>query len=369
MKLIIIILTYLSLYCFGYTKSLFIRNKRFIVRGLPLNYSMPITFSIARNLNSTPIIQAINAVRRNTCITFSRVSTGPSQIRFVSGRRCSSFIGRISTGRANVVTMAPKCLTRGAVQHFLGHALGLFSEETRPDRDSFVTIQQSNVRPNFIAVFDKNIDGNAIITNVHYDYGSVMHNAVGFLTRNKQPTMTLVYPRFAPVVGQRAGFSFNDYKILNAFYCSNRCTNTINCQNNGYQDPNNCNQCKCPSFHTGNQCQNIKPSQNGCGTQNFNVNQTVGRLRVSGAKRCYYQFTTTPGSQIQLNIVAARLPGGRCWRNKGIEVRIFLDKSVSGARFCGKVGRRSLRSFNNTILLQYVGRKTNHMMRINFRRV
>lgn len=51
---------------------------------------------------------------------------------------CSSHLGRI--GGKNELRLADDCLTHGMVIHELLHALGLWHEHSRYDRDTFVGI-------------------------------------------------------------------------------------------------------------------------------------------------------------------------------------------------------------------------------------
>ena len=44
---------------------------------------------------------------------------------------------------------------------------------------------------------------------------------------------------------------------------SDRCSNAITCQHEGYQDPNNCYKCKCPDGLAGDHCDRLQPSVNG----------------------------------------------------------------------------------------------------------
>ena len=59
--------------------------------------------------------------------------------------RCSSSVGRV--GGQQVLSLGNGCLYSGIVQHELMHALGFWHEQSRTDRDSFVTILVNNIIP------------------------------------------------------------------------------------------------------------------------------------------------------------------------------------------------------------------------------
>jgi hypothetical protein len=62
--------------------------------------------------------------------------------------------------------------------HELGHALGLFHEQSRPDRDDYVTVLTNNINPAAIPNFDKSSSDDVQTYGIPYDYGSVMHYAL-----------------------------------------------------------------------------------------------------------------------------------------------------------------------------------------------
>ena len=59
--------------------------------------------------------------------------------------------------------------------HELGHAMGFYHEQSRPDRDQYVTIQYSNIRffkdRNFRKFSTRWIN----VYGIPYDYRSIMH--------------------------------------------------------------------------------------------------------------------------------------------------------------------------------------------------
>ena len=69
---------------------------------------------------------------------------------------CYSYVGRI--GLQQPINYAPGCTDRyGTVQHEMYHALGFFHEQSRTDRDDFVTINFENVEPGNYLFMTKDI--------------------------------------------------------------------------------------------------------------------------------------------------------------------------------------------------------------------
>jgi len=81
---------------------------------------------------------------------------------------------------------AGSCLGKGTIVHELLHAAGLYHEQSRQDRDSYVTINYQNMASSSYSQFDKQ-SGNYYSTN--YDYYSIMHYAANDFTVNGQPTI------------------------------------------------------------------------------------------------------------------------------------------------------------------------------------
>ena len=90
-----------------------------------------------------------------------------------------------------------------------------------------------------------------------YDVLSIAHVA-----SNPPEHDWTVFPRqsnHVKLMGSMRIFSFDDFKRLNVAYnCSGlRCSQNelkIECKNGGYQDPNNCQSCKCPFGLGGDDC-------------------------------------------------------------------------------------------------------------------
>ncbi|XP_035692523.1 blastula protease 10-like [Branchiostoma floridae] len=113
----------------------------------------------------------------------------------------------------------------GAAIHELGHTVGFFHEQSRPDRDSYVKVLWENVRKNQKHNFEKYDWDRVNDFNIPYDYISVMHyRSDEFATRvgrRKLRTVVTTDPFFQDLIGQRISLSFFDIKLANAMYgCS-----------------------------------------------------------------------------------------------------------------------------------------------------
>ena len=123
---------------------------------------------------------------------------------------CSSYVGRI--GGAQMVRVG-SCGVRGSVVHEICHAAGLYHEQSRTDRDGFVTIQWSEISSGEEAQFT--IDDDTMDIGA-YDYGSIMHYSRGAFSKTGNDTIVPKDPRMN--IGQREGLSPLDKAALAQLY-------------------------------------------------------------------------------------------------------------------------------------------------------
>jgi hypothetical protein len=160
------------------------------------------------------VTNAISHFHQRTGIRFRQRTTEPNFIRFVSngnldfssspiGMRGGEQIVRISNGSGV-----------GVIIHECCHSLGMLHEQSRCDRDSFVTINLNNVRPGTVDNFNRFCQG--FRDYFEYDFGSIMHYGATAFSVNNQPTIVPKTPGTA--IGQRQGLSFVDRMTLAEMY-------------------------------------------------------------------------------------------------------------------------------------------------------
>lgn len=171
------------------------------------------------------IYQAIRTIDLMTCVKFVEWNGITKDflliwpIKYPKG--CWSYVGR--TGGAQIVSLQPpnhrssNCLgTEGRAIHELMHALGIFHEQSRADRDRFVKIHWDNILPKYKNNFEKQSLKNATYA-FEYDYESIMHYGKGYFSKVKgMPTMTAKTPGVK--MGQRRGMSITDCLKINELY-------------------------------------------------------------------------------------------------------------------------------------------------------
>ena len=100
--------------------------------------------------------------------------------------RCYSTVGRYP-GYTQIISVGSHCSFSAAV-HEIGHTLGFFHEQSRPDRDKYVTIHHENIIPGTENNFQKETNVNSL--GVTYDFNSIMHYSAFTLTKNGQVTIS-----------------------------------------------------------------------------------------------------------------------------------------------------------------------------------
>ncbi|XP_070574803.1 zinc metalloproteinase nas-4-like isoform X2 [Ptychodera flava] len=162
----------------------------------------------------TRINAAIQEYHTHTCMRWVRRTTQRDYVRFVPKSGCWSPVGR--TGGMQELSVGGACnWSRGVIMHEMMHAAGFHHEQTRLDRDNYVTIYWQNIQRGLEFNFQKY----ALDTQgTSYDYASIMHYPRNAFSSNGYDT---IVPKQSVSIGNRNAFSQTDIRELNKLYeCS-----------------------------------------------------------------------------------------------------------------------------------------------------
>lgn len=132
-------------------------------------------------------------------------------ISFENNGVCQSHIGR--QGGMQSISIGDGC-TAGSAIHEIGHAIGLFHEQSRSDRDNFIQLLDANINNAARFNFRKQVQGAEDLGD--YDYASIMHYSSKAFSINGQPTIIPLQP--GVVIGQRNGLSKGDVEAVKKLY-------------------------------------------------------------------------------------------------------------------------------------------------------
>lgn len=174
-------------------------------QDLPFMTKLAVMEAIAHWQEKTSI-QFVELTNKNRHHYRSYISFLP-----IEGNICSSYVGM--QGGMQEINLSLRCSTMNVV-HEIGHALGLWHEQSRADRSDFIRILWENIEEKYKYNFNQHLtDGNDFGT---YDYQSIMHYGPYTFSKNGQKT---IVPLIDGVeIGQRKQLSEMDIAAIESMY-------------------------------------------------------------------------------------------------------------------------------------------------------
>ena len=161
--------------------------------------------------NSTPLV-LVNFPSSSSTVTFVPRTNQRDYVRFVRSNGCASSVGKV--GGAQLVYLADGCSTGNTI-HEISHALGMWHEQSRCDRDTYVRIVWENIASGYDHNFDKECAGASDVFG--YDEGSIMHYGPTAFSVNGLPTIVSLRG-LDRLMGQRSGLSGTDANTIDYMY-------------------------------------------------------------------------------------------------------------------------------------------------------
>uniref|UniRef100_A0A914KR80 Metalloendopeptidase n=1 Tax=Meloidogyne incognita TaxID=6306 RepID=A0A914KR80_MELIC len=289
------------------------------------NTTIPYTFNVAQTNDEwrKSIQNAHRHIEGLTCFRFvhyenERELGNKDYLQYFRGGGCWSQIGRI--GGRQPISIGYGCESLGIVAHETLHALGLWHEQSRTDRDNHIRVNFDAVMPGTESNFEKRSEQTVDNMDQPYDLGSTMHYG-------------------SKAFSQRFGLSFKDAKMINLRYCSKLCQVQLDCDKGGYTDPQNCEQCRCPDGFAGTYCQELEQSNsNSCrGTSDLTAGEWPGDISTSKLHpgiKCFWRIHPQYSNQsVQLIFDRLNFPCKEACTSY-LEVKYKTEKIATGARLC-----------------------------------
>ncbi|XP_051721885.1 meprin A subunit beta-like isoform X9 [Ctenopharyngodon idella] len=206
--------------------DIMVSNQRSAILGNKYQWDIPVPYTLSVNLSMNykgVILRAFEQFRLKSCIDFKPRAAENFYISVESHEGCWSYVGRTSSG-GQTLSIGDGCGTKAVVEHEFLHALGFWHEQSRYDRDDYVTIKLENIIEGKESNFDKYGENVTTIQGTPYDYYSVMHYDKNAFGNGNGSTIITKRPEFQDVIGQRMDISEYDAIELNKLY---KCNSSI----------------------------------------------------------------------------------------------------------------------------------------------
>uniref|UniRef100_A0A0K0G0H4 Metalloendopeptidase n=1 Tax=Strongyloides venezuelensis TaxID=75913 RepID=A0A0K0G0H4_STRVS len=171
------------------------------------------------------ILKSMNSIALHTCVKFRERTKEINYLNIQStpSQGCFSYVGMkggkqpLELGTEETTT----CFSKRIVTHELLHAVGLYHEHMRIDRDDYVRIHRENVQEGTELQFEKVVGPGVSTYDIPYDYLSIMHYGKHFFAKDN--TLVTIEPkdkRYIDLIGSLESPSSSDWlKVCEMYQC------------------------------------------------------------------------------------------------------------------------------------------------------
>uniref|UniRef100_A0A0K0EPV8 Metalloendopeptidase n=1 Tax=Strongyloides stercoralis TaxID=6248 RepID=A0A0K0EPV8_STRER len=316
------------------------RKKRMVLSFIDRKWNLIIPYYVDVGVNHDIVDLALRIIQQETCIKFIKYSTmipNTSGIRFYKGKGCFGSIGK---RRGNVwqnISIGVNCDSVGIIQHETIHSLGFYHAHCRFDRNKYLSLKKKNIECGHYESFNKVDILDSKTFGIPIDFGSVMMYSIWEFSSNNNKTIIPYDRNYEKTMGNVETITFNDGKMINFYYCRNYCEKKIKCMNGGYQDPNDCDKCKCVEGFSRRWCHFLPYISRKCGNLVLLAKEKKMFLKLYGENECVYHIFSHNNEKIALFVAKSRFYPNKkkqCFKNNSLEIKYWEDKTSTGALFC-----------------------------------
>lgn len=304
------------------------------------------------NGNATPLTQAEYEIFKNTIdlamkeiadstgIQFKPRVAQPEYLRFVKSHLNNAFVGyfKDNVNQVNIEGIDRK----NTVMHEILHALGLYHEHQRPDRDLYLTVDTDIVRESYKDAFKKLDISDYKDAGTDFDYESIMLYSRGLGCVNGGDCITRADGTPLLRSEEKPGLSKGDAAVLRALYPIN---GEYKITNDGFYLFANST-----SFQTMSYVSSSSLASNYAFTFTRNTDNTTYSIKAKG--RSDQAFTYNPtNNTIALSAFVADNVNQRFRLNFSLDSLVGISPDSDGGRRIEFVGGATLyaRDLNNAV--------------------